>query len=424
MAVAINAIIGAGIFGLPSKTYSLAGSYSLFAFLVAGLAVTLFTLCFAEVGSRFSETGGPYLYVREAFGRVAGFEVGWLVWLARLAAFAANCNLLVTYLGFFWPAMSGGWERAAIIVLVATLLATINLVGVRYTAVASDVLTIAKLIPLLIFIAAGLFFLQPQRYSLATPPSYGGFSTSVLLLIYAFGGFEMAAIPAGEIRRPQRDLPLAILAAIGVVIVVYTLIQVVCIGTLPGLADSERPLADASQHFLGAVGGSLVSAGAIVSIAGNLGINMLAGSRMPFAMAERGDLPRVLAAIHGRFRTPHMSILLTAAVMLAMTLAGSFITALTVSAIARLVAYGATCAALLALRRKRDVPEAIFRAPAGRAVSIAGTALASWLLSNVPGREALNTGVAATVGLLIYLTCRRWQHGASTGTAVRSIGTG
>jgi basic amino acid/polyamine antiporter, APA family len=410
LAVAINGIIGAGIFGLPSKTYSLVGSYSLFAFLVAGFIVTIFTLCFAEVGSRFNETGGPYLYVREAFGPVAGFEVGWLVWLARLTGFAANCNLLVSYLAFFWPGASTGPGRGAIIMLVTTLLATINLVGVRYTALASDVFTIAKLIPLLTFIAAGLFFLQPQRYSLAAPPGYGIFSTSILLLIYAFGGFEMAGIPAGETRHPREDLPRAILTAIAVVIVAYVLIQVVCIGTLPGLATSERPLADASQRFLGRGGAALISAGAIVSIAGNLGIIMLAGSRMPFAMAERGELPRVLATIHRRFRTPHFSILLTAAVMLTMTLTGSFITALTVSAIARLVAYGATCAALLALRHNPNVPEAMFRAPAGAAASIVGVGLAAWLLFNVPGREALNAGVAGTVGLLIYLTCSRWQR--------------
>jgi amino acid transporter len=424
LAVAINGIIGAGIFGLPSKTYSLVGSYSLIAFVVAGAAVTVFALCFAEVGSRFSETGGPYLYVREAFGPLAGFEVGWLVWLSRLTAFAANGNLFVSYLGFFWPGASTGPGRIVTIVLVTTFLATTNLVGVRHTALASDVFAIAKVIPLLIFVAAGLFFLHPQRYSFAATPGYGVFSTSVLLLIYAFGGFEMAAIPAGETRHPREDLPRAILVAIAVVIVTYVLIQVVCIGTLPGLADSEKPLADASLQFLGAAGGSLIAAGAILSIAGNLGITMFASSRMPMAMAERGELPRVFARVHRRFRTPHFSILLTASVMLAMTLTGSFIAALTVSAIARLVAYGATCGALLALRRRSNAPEATFRAPAGAAVAMVGVGLALWLLFNVQGRETLNSGIAAAVGFLIYYSCRHWQRLASAERPARFTGNG
>jgi len=420
VAVAINGIIGAGIFGLPSNTFRAVGAYSLFSFFVAGLVVTLFILCFAEVGSRFSATGGPYLYAREAFGPVVGFEVGWLVWLARLTGFAANCNLLVSYLGFFWPEASTGWGRAAVIITVAVVLAAINLVGVRYTAVASNVFTISKLIPILIFIAVGLFFLQPERYSFDIQPGYSEFSTSVLLLIYAFSGFEMAAIPAGEVRQPRRDLPLAILTAIGVVVVVYMLIQVVCIGTLPGLAGSQRPLADASQQFLGKMGGSLISAGALISIFGNLGIIMLAGSRMPFAMAEQGELPRALAATHERFRTPHLSILLTFALMLALTLASKFITALTISTIVRVAVYGTTCAALIALRRKRDAPEAMFRAPAGLVVSIVALVFTVWLLSNVPGREALNASIAAAAGMLIYLLYRWRQRSTQAAKMARS----
>src|SRR5437667_5684467 len=158
VAVAINAVIGAGIFGLPSKVFALIGSYSLIAFVACALVVTLIVLCFAEVGSRFDETGGPYLYAREAFGRTVAFEIGWLMWLARLTAFAANCNLLVSYLGYFWPAATGALWRAAIITLVVAVLTAINVFGVREAAVVRNCFTIGKLIPMLLFIVVGLFF--------------------------------------------------------------------------------------------------------------------------------------------------------------------------------------------------------------------------------------------------------------------------
>src|SRR4030088_1883873 len=231
VAVAINAVIGAGIFGLPSKVFALIGSYSLIAFVACALVVTLIVLCFAEVGSRFDETGGPYLYAREAFGRTVAFEVGWLIWLARLTAFAANCNLMVSYLAFFWAPASSTIPQALIITGVVFSLTALNVFGVRQAAIANNLFTIGKLIPMLVFITAGLFFLNPHAFALGARPLTGAFSQSVLFLIYAFSGFEMAAIPAGEIRNPQQHLPRALLISIAVVASIYILIQVVCIGT-------------------------------------------------------------------------------------------------------------------------------------------------------------------------------------------------
>jgi amino acid transporter len=406
VAVVINGIIGAGIFGLPSKVYGLIGSYSLIAFLVCALVVTLIILCFAEVGSRYDATGGPYLYAREAFGSLVGFEVGWLQWLARITAFAANINLLVGYLSFFWPtANSEPWRTLIITTLVLSLTA-VNIVGVRKATVLGNFFTIGKLIPLVLFIAAGLFFINSGNYSFAALPSYTAFSTSVLLLIYAFTGFEMAVIPAGEVQNPQRNIPFALLTAIGLIAALYILIQFVTIGTLPGLATSTRPLADASNNFLGTAGALIISAGAMISITGNLSLLILAGSRIPFAMAEQNQLPRVLASTHKRFRTPHFSILLTTAVMLVLALSGTFIYALTISAIARLLTYAATCAALPKLRSAKDAPPAKFKAPAGVIVSIAALVLAGWLLSNSTLGEARDAGVAAALGLLIYFVYR------------------
>jgi amino acid transporter len=403
VAFTVNAVIGAGIFGLPAKAFSLIGSYSLIAFFACAFVVLLIILCFAEVSSRFDETGGPYTYARAAFGPTVAFEVGWLSWLARITAFAANCNLMVSYLGFFWPAANNFWPRATVIVLVVLALTAINVIGVRQAAIAGDVFTVGKLLPMLIFIAIGLFFLNPHAFALGARPATGAFSQSVLLLLYAFTGFEMATIPAGEVRNPQKNMPQALLIATAVVTFTYILIQVVCIGTLPGLGTSTKPLADAVQRFMGTAGAALISAGAMISIAGNLNVLVLSGSRIPFAFAEREQLPTVFARVHQKFFTPYISIVITAAVMLVLTLKSSFVAALTISAIARLVTYAVTCAALPVLRRKSAAPKAFFRLPGGAFIAVAAILLSAWLLANSTAKEAIQSAVAATVGLAIYL---------------------
>jgi APA family basic amino acid/polyamine antiporter len=409
VAIAINGIIGGGIFGLPAPVFKLIGSYSLIAFVVCAIVVTLIILCFAEVGSRFDETGGPYLYAREAFGPTVAFEIGWLIWLARLTAFAANCNLLVAYLGYFLPTATNPLWRASIIIIVVAVLTTINVIGVRQAAIVSNLFTIGKLIPLIIFIAVGLFFLNHQAFALGERPTTGAFSQSVLLLIYAFTGFEMATIPAGEVRDPKHNLPHALLIAIAVVAFLYILIQVVCVGTLPGLAESQKPLADASMQFMGAAGGAIISAGAIISITGNLNILVLSGSRVPFAMAEQEQLPSFIARVHRRFSTPHVAILISAGLMLLFTLKSSFREALTISAIARLVTYGATCLSLPVFRRRSDAPPAAFRLPGGTVIAVLSLILASWLLASAR-KEARAAAIAAAVGLLIYFAYRIYSR--------------
>jgi basic amino acid/polyamine antiporter, APA family len=414
VAICINGIIGAGIFGLPSRVYGLIGTYSLIAFVACALVVALIILCFAEVSSRFEETGGPYLYAREAYQPAVAFEIGWLIWLARVTAFAANGNLLINYVSFFWLSATTPLWRALIIVFVVTVLAIINLLGIRQAAIVSNVFTVGKLVPIVLFIAAGLFFLNPQAYEPGPTPSTADFSKSVLLLVYAFTGFEMATIPAGEVRDPQRNLPRALLIAILVVAVLYIMIQVVCVGTLPGLAQSQKPLADAGSQFLGAAGGAIISAGAIISISGNLNILLLSGSRLPFAMAEQKQLPAVVGSIPKRFFTPYVSILITAALMLFLTLKSSFLQALTISTIARLVTYGATCLALPIFRARRETPAALFRLPGGTVIAILSLILIVWLLLNSTLDEARAAAIAGAVGLAIYFAYRLFKPQMNT----------
>jgi APA family basic amino acid/polyamine antiporter len=401
-AVTINAVIGGGIFGLPAKIFGLVGDFSVVAFLVCAVFASLIVICFAEVASRFNDTGGPYLYARKTFGPVIGFEAGWLMWLARVSAFAANSNLLVSYAAYFWPGIGGGAGRNIFLCSVVLALVAINIVGVRNAARANNLFTIGKLIPIALFICVGLWFADWGRFTFATIPGYQSFSNSVLLLVYAFTGFEIAVIPSGEIRDPQRDIPAALMTAIAVIAAVYLLIQVVCIGTLPDLANSTRPLADAASRFLGRSGAAIISAGIVVSIAGNLHVTLLAASRIPFAMEQHGEMPRFLGTTHTRFRTPHYSILFTGAVMLGLALSGTFIYALTISTLARMMIYITTCAALPALRSKPGAPRALLRVPGGVAIAVAAILLAVWLLSNSSWREARDTGIAAALGFVVF----------------------
>jgi amino acid transporter len=399
----VNSTIGAGIFGLPARVFALVGPWSLPAFVACAALVAIVILCFAEVASRFERTGGPFLYARTAFGPRVGFVMGWLLWLVRLTSFAALCNLLVSYLHVLWPAADAGPWRAAVIVAVVAGLAAINLVGVRQAAVASNVFAIGKLVPLALLIAVGLAALAPARLALGAPPAAGTFPKAMLLLVFAFTGFELVIIPAGEAADPRRNLPWALLSGLGVVAAFYVLIQVVCVGTMPDLAASERPLADAAARVMGPAGGALLAVGALVSITGSLGATMLAAPRLPYAMAEAGELPPVLAATHPRFHTPWVAILLSAGCMLALALSTSFVGALTISTVIRVITYISTCAALLVLRRRRGAPEAAFRAPMGAALAVLAMIVCAWLLSSVTWPEARAVAIAAAIGLALDL---------------------
>jgi amino acid transporter len=370
--------------------------------MVSACAIFLVILCFAEVGSRFSATGGPYLYARVAFGPLIGFQVGWLMWLGRIAAFASLLNLLVGYLGYFIPGASASPWRPIVIIAVISALATGNVVGVRVTTAVTNALTAAKLLPLLLFIAVGLFYIDSQPYALSPPPGYRSFSQAALLLVFTYMGFEGAVIPTGEMRDPARHLPFALLTGLAVVVLVYVLVQTVCIGTLPGLAHSERPLSDASIRFLGAPGASLIVAGALVSIGGTLNALMFATPRLLFAMGEHRQLPRIVSSTHRRFRTPMVAIVLTSTVTLGVTLFSSFISALTISAIVRLTAYTTTCAALPVLRWRSGVPRAAFVTPAGPLISGVAVIVSVWLLSNSPWSEMRLAGVAIVIGFVLY----------------------
>jgi amino acid transporter len=414
VALVINSVIGAGIFGLPSQVFALAGTYSLAAYAAAAVAIGLIVLCFAEVGSRFGATGGPYLYTRVAFGPLIGFQVGWLMWIARVTGFASLTNLFVTYLALFVPGAGAGATRTLIIAFIVAILSIINIVGVRASATVTNVLTAGKLIPLFVLAGCGLFFVDPQRYSFAVAPAYESFSKATLLLVFAYMGFEGAVIPSGEMRDPQRHLPFSLVAGMGLVAVLYMGVQAVCIGTVPELARSERPLSDAALQLVGSAGAVLMAAAALVSIGGILNAILFATPRLLFAMAGNGELPHVISQTHARYRTPAAAIVVTAAAAGVVAAFSTFISALTISTVVRLVAYIATCVALPALRRRNDVPAPAFRTPAGLLVSMGAVALGVWLLSNTAWAELRVGAIAVVLGMGIYLACPRRTRAVET----------
>lgn len=402
-AVAINTIIGTGIFILPAGVFGLIGSYSLFAFVLCAVIVGLIVLCFCEVSSRFHLTGGMYLYGREAFGPEIGFEIGWLYWIVRVATFAANCNAMLAYVGFFVGGVNEGVTRIAIISVVVIGITFINLLGVRETAVVTNIFAVGKIVPLLIFAAVGIFFIEPANFNFTTSPNVDAFPAAVLMLMYAYMGFEAAAIPAGETKDPQKSVPFALLTALGFCAVLFIIVQVVAIGTLPGLADSKTPLADSARQFMGTFGGGFIAVGALVSVLGNLNGGFFSSSRIPFAMAERRELPAALAKTHEKYRTPFVAIILTGAVVLFLTIFTTFLTAVTIASITRLLVYATTCLALPVFRQRTDIPPAKFTAPLGVLAAVLSLGLIGWLLANVDfKKEGLPIVVAIVLGLAIY----------------------
>jgi amino acid transporter len=407
VALVINSIIGAGIFGLPARAFALAGTYSLLAYVVSALAILLVVLCFAEVASRFTATGGPYLYARVTFGPLIGFQVGWLLWIGRVAAFASLANLFVGYLAYFLPRAAMNPGRGVAIVALVSILATVNMVGVRATTRVTNILTVGKLCPLFLLIGVGMFAVDSAAYAASAPPSLGAFAQASLLLVFAFIGFEGVVIPTAEIRDPARHLPFALFVGLAVVALVYVGIQAVCIGLVPDLARSDRPLADAGLRVLGAPGATLVATGALLSIGGILNAVLFATPRVLVAMAEQGQLPRALSVTQARSQTPIAAIALTAVCALGAALFSTFIAALTITTVVRLAVYATTCASLPVLRWRSGGGRAAFSVPGGPVVSAAAVALSVWLVSHSPWSELRLAGLAMVAGVALYPLCSR-----------------
>ena len=404
-AAVINGVIGSGIFGMPSAVAGLVGVWSPVAVLLAGGSIFAVVLCFAEVGSRFEDAGGPYLYTREAFGPAVGFQVGWLHVWTRLLSAAAVLNILISYLGLLIPAVGAPAWRAITMTAGMGFVTWINVRGVRQAAWAVNSFTIAKLLPLFLLIALGIFSLK--REVLATQavesPSW---IEALLLLVCASGGVESSVVTASETRDPKRDTAFALIMGMATVTLVYALVQLAVIGVLPNAARSATPVASALGELLGPAGLVIGSLAVIVSVYGWLTGFALTTPRILYSMAERREVPAFLSEVHPGFRTPHKAILINSAVALGLGLYGSFTQTATLAAVTRLGYYGLTCGALIILRRRANLAPG-FRMPGGRIIAVIGIAFCGWLLGTRNLTQAWTLIIIVALGGLFWLGSKR-----------------
>ena len=411
--LSINDVIGSGIYLLPAAAAALLGPASLWAVLLAGLAVSLLVLCYAQAASYFDAPGGGYLYAREAFGSFIGFEVGWMLLLTRVATAAALANGLAEAVTHFWPAADAGWARVLIVTGSIALLVAINVVGVRAAANAGVLLAIGKLVPLALFVAIGALHIGMSHVdaSLAAPSTSPltakPLAEAALLLLFAYAGFENLPAAAGEYRNPRRDVPFALLTMIATVTAVYVSVQWVALGTLPDLAHSTTPLAEAASRFSGEWLALLMTVGASISILGTSSNTVLMAPRYLLALSQDGYGPRWLARIHPTFRTPAVSIVLIGVVSLALALSGSFVQLALLSVVSRLCTYLGTAGSVLVLRHRHGDREGALHLPGGPLIPVAAIVLSLALLASAQIANLIAAAIALVIGAVVYALRRR-----------------
>jgi len=393
--LSINDVIGSGIYLLPAATVALLGPFSLWGVVAAGIVVALLVLCYAQAASYFDEPGGSYLYAREAFGRFAGFEIGWMIWLTRISSAAALSNALADAVARFWPWAGAGMGRIAVIVVSLGFLTGVNIIGVRSAARTGVVLVIGKMLPLLLFVAIGAFYIDPQlAFSGQRPDPHDlqRMGEAALLLLY---------------RNPRRDIPFALITMIITVTVIYGAVQVVAQGTLAGLSSSATPLADAAAGFGGEALALILTVGATISILGTNSNTMMMGPRFLFALARDGYGPKILAQVHPRFHTPAASILCQGLIALGLALSGSFVQLALLSMTTRLFAYIGTAAAVLVLaKRYADRPGAL-KLPGGPLIPVLALLLCLALFASASWQNIAAALVAFAIGAVIYKLPRK-----------------
>jgi APA family basic amino acid/polyamine antiporter len=395
VAMCINAVVGSGVFLLPTESYKLLGPFSLWAPLIFAVPVFILVLCFAEAASHFTEPGGAYLYARTAFGDFVGFETGWMNWLARVTSLASLSNGFVVSLARLYAPLGIGTARAAIIIGSLLILGAIHFVGVRYGAASIYVFTLGKVVPLVGFIVLALivFRYNPIPASLHLPGPGTDWSGAALFMLFAYAGFENLGVPAGEYKNPRRDLPMALLIGILAIAAIYVLTQLGAMSALPDLSKTQTPIADAAAALVGTWGAVVITLGALLSMAGTNSGTVLEGSRMLYALSldRRAGL---ISYVHPRFRTPSVAIVIHVIVATVLALGGSFAQLALMSTVARLTTYLAGSASLPFLGA--PTPKRVILAILGVLVSLI-------FVVTLHGPNAIAAAIALLAGAIIYL---------------------
>ena len=398
--LSFNGVLGGAIFALPALLAADFGAFSPWLFPLVALVSLVIIIPFAKSAGVFPESGGPAAY-GAVFGRFTGFELGWVYYIARTAAFAANANVLAAYCARWWTGADQGVARAAIILAVCGVLAAVNIAGTRRALRLLGGLTFLKAVPLLIaaIVTIALSFPLPAPGPL---PEFSQLETGALLVFYAFVGFENGVVPAGETKRPETNLQRAILVTIGTTTLLYFLVQLAFIAALPGGGtDDKAPLIDLGHWLAGPVGAMILTLAAIASLSGNLHGIMTSTSRVTYALAARGDLPRWFAKVHPRFVTPANSIAFLAILSASLALIGTYVWLAVISTLARMFVYGVTIAAR-PWAPSQARPRAWFYV-----IGTAGIALCIWGAAQATAEAWRMLGALALAGALLYALARR-----------------
>ncbi len=408
-ALVINAIIGSGIFGLPSELTRLLGRASPLAMLLAAFAMATMILCMAEVASQFSEAGGPYLYIRATFGRFSSIQIAWFHLLGAIGGGAASAALFTSYLAAFVPWVAQGSNRALLLFILIAIPTAANYVGVRSGARLSTLLTLLKLLPLALIIALGVIrfshHVELLHASEITSPGSASWLTAILLLVFSYGGSEHALVPAGEMKEPRRTVPFALLTGLLGCMIVYALLQFVTVAAI-GASTTDRPLADTASVLLGRDGEMFVVIAVMMSTYAWLSGAILNLPRLACSLALGGDFPTFLGRLHTRFKTPAAAIVLFSGIVWGLAATGTFLWAAALSGGATVIIYSGMCAALIRLRQRRPHADAL-RIPFGRTLAVTGILIALALLTQLQAREALLMGITAMIATANWLWAKR-----------------
>lgn len=404
----INGVVGTGIFVLPGMIAHNAGWLAPFLFLICGLLCFSIALCFAEMASAFHRTGAAYVYATEAFGPFVGFMVGWEIWISSLVGWSAVASSFLLALSLFFPHIGVSTTGKFIVAAFIILLSFLNFLGARIGALASNILSMSKLIPLFLFIILGFRNIDIQVLFHQTPPTTGMLSIAFLQVLYVFSGFEEMPLPSSEVKNVSKSAPRAILIVLSSVTIFYFLIQFVAQASCPDLASYDKtPLAKCAQMFAGNAGSLLLGVGAIISIAGvNTGI-ALTGPRSLFALARDKFLPEFLATLHPRYHTPYIAIIINTAIVLFLTLTGTFATLVNMCALASLLQYIPTCLAVIALRIKKPDLKREYKLPGGFVIPIIAIITCVLLFFQAKPNEIIGSLVLLAISVPIYFVFKK-----------------
>lgn len=406
----INGIIGSGIFLLPNKAMAIIGPASLLVMLFDMLLVLAITFCFAEASGLFKENGGAYIYAKEAFGDFIGYEVGFLSWATRIIAFSTMSVGFATALGGLIPALNTVMMKNIIISVIFIVLAVINLLGIKLYEVIQNLATIAKILPFILFIGMGIFYIEPVNFTPLVPNGVytpGSFGAAAVMLFFAFTGFESLAVAAAEMENPQKNLPKATLITIFTVSAIYILLLACAIGIMGyELADTTAPVQAAFTRIAGAFGTTIVAAGTLISIGALCIASSFITPHSGLALAEQHMLPAFMAK-RNRFGAPYWCIIVSTIVAMLIGYTGGFAFLASISVVSRFSQYIPTCLSIMVFRKKMPDAPRVFKIPFGPVIPVIALLVSFWLLAQAKPQQLLIGFGAAIVALPFYFLVHR-----------------